>query len=390
MEVSPGAILVWPTAFLAVFSFYAHTILGLPSAYLTPYIALGIAGLLISMAIFSLGDFALPPAVTPARALSGVAMALAITWFAASTFVAFDGGVMRTNDWGLFAVEAGVPVLLLINQWRAQLLHALGVFCVFFSLLDAAANALAFASIIDLTQYAGRMTDAGLLVRYPGLSGNSHASGLVAFLGASFLAVGIPKRNVPDIAVRLILICGIVGSLWLIDARRYLGLALIAVPLLAVRPLSRIPPILISATVAAVALAWTFTRLFDREEALRAMLMSDGLKKALEHPWVGSGILYKDPSALRPSYSSLSTAGVTESGALDLAVAYGFPAAVFLIVAALLASNARRQHMSWPSAVLTLMTAELAFGGALTGFLGAIVFFGSMIWLQRDESAFAT
>jgi hypothetical protein len=113
--------------------------------------------------------------------------------------------------------------------------------------------------------------------------------------------------------------------------------------------------------------------------------MQTGLEDALSHPLLGSGPAWRDASGLEATYQSLTGAGVTESGVLDLSVAYGVPSATLFVLAALLALGATRSRLTLPAVILAMLTAELAFGDSLTGFLGAILFFTSLTICQRDE-----
>ncbi|MGH8336576.1 MAG: hypothetical protein ACRETL_07130, partial [Gammaproteobacteria bacterium] len=96
-------------------------------------------------------------------------------------------------------------------------------------------------------------------------------------------------------------------------------------------------------------------------------------------------VFYRDLSGIHPNYTTLSSAGVTESGILDLGLSYGLTATGFFVLAAILAASARRSIQTVPAMLLTLLTAELAFGDSLTGFLGSVVFYACLALVQRDE-----
>ncbi len=113
--------------------------------------------------------------------------------------------------------------------------------------------------------------------------------------------------------------------------------------------------------------------------------MLKGLGDALSHPLLGSGPAWRDTSGLEATYQSLAGAGVTESGFLDLSIAYGVPSAALFLLAAVLALVATRSRLTSPAVMLSMLTAELAFGDSLTGFLGAVLFFTSLTICQRDE-----
>jgi hypothetical protein len=259
-----------------------------------------------------------------------------------------------------------MPVLIALNGRRMQLLNALGWICVAFATADMVAN-IWFAL-------------QGAWQRDPGLSGNTHAAGLVAFTAVVFLAACKAGWW------RWALILALLGSLFVIDARRYLGMAVVAIPLLTYRPVSKLPLVVVATVAAAVGLYGTFaTGALSFGDNLRASLMLTGLGDALSHPLLGSGPVWRDASGLEATYQSLAGAGVTESGVLDLSIAYGMPSAALFVLAAVLALVATRSRLTSPAVILAMLTAELAFGDSLTGFLGAILFFTSLTICQRDE-----
>ncbi|MEO8925903.1 MAG: hypothetical protein ABI306_01955 [Caulobacteraceae bacterium] len=381
MRISVGGALTWIVAVAAVGSLYAHTFIDAPASATTPVLACAIAAGLVALAVGGLARFRLAPAERGARRISAGLLALALAGFAASTLVGLATRGMGAGDWGVFALQAGTPILLSLTGRRVQLLRALGWVCIVFASVDAAANLAAFAHAIDLPAYSGRLTEGGVRLRYPGLSGNSLAAGLVAFTAVAFLAAGVGGRMRWALAARIALIGALFASLYLIDARRYLTLAALAVPLLGFRPAWRIPPAAVAVGLGAAGLAAAFAETSD----LRARLVIGGAARALAHPLLGQGPTWRDPASLQPLFASLHGAGVTESGLLDLSIAYGVPATALLVLASLTALSARRPAQSLPAVILALLTAELAFGDSLSGFLGAILFYAALIACQRDE-----
>ncbi|HEY5410622.1 MAG TPA: hypothetical protein VIJ94_07835, partial [Caulobacteraceae bacterium] len=254
MRITVAGALTWIVAAGAVGSLYAPTLTGLGAALTTPVLAGAIAAGLIGLAgaqvLGGAADFR-PTILGGARGVSVGLLALAVAAFALSGAVgAFTRG-LTVNDWGLLALQAGTPVLLTLSGRRAELLRALGAVCIVFATVDMAANLAAFAHLIELPAYSGRLTSEGVRLRYPGLSGNSLASGLVAFTAVAFLASGVDGRMRGALIARIALIGALLVSLSLIDARRYLVLAALAVPLLGYRPAWRIPPALVAACVGA-------------------------------------------------------------------------------------------------------------------------------------------
>ena len=202
------------------------------------------------------------------------------------------------KDWGLFALQAGTPLLLFVSTKKRELLQALGLVCVVFAAVDMVANFAGALGLMNLPTYSGRLEDTGIRIRYPGLSGNTHAAGLVAFVAVSFLAWGFLKRWTP-LLVRAPLIVGLLGSLWLIDARRYLGMALVAVVIAAIRPLQRIPPALVAAGVAGVALESVFVIGIDVDD-VRVRLLTDGARENAQPPLPGGWRALARPGGVAP------------------------------------------------------------------------------------------
>jgi hypothetical protein len=364
---APFAISVtWTTAFAIVASLYLPTLLGLPSSVSTPLMAGVIATGLIILALSEFPNFPIVPAVWPIRGLSVPCLALALAGFAISAAVGCFDRTYSLNDWGVFGLQAGTPILLALNGRRIQLLIALSWICVAFATTDLAINCWSALQ--------------GAWQRDPGLSGNTHAAGLVAFTAVAFLATRKGGWW------RWALIFALLGSLYLIDARRYLGMAVVAVPILAFRPASRLPLIFVAMAAAAIGLYGTFaTGALSFGDNLRASLMETGVDDALSHPLLGSGPMWRDASGLEATYQSLAGAGVTESGILDLSITYGIVATALFMLAAVFALVASRPKLTLPAVILAMLTAELAFGDSLTGFLGAILFFTSLTICQRDE-----
>ncbi len=384
MRDSLGKLLAWAAAILAVGSLYANGAVEPDAESLTPTIAVALAGCLAGLALLGLFDLRTPRITSTLRMASAGCVLLALIGFAVSMVASTRDRDLDLKDWGLFALQAGTPVLLFVSTKKRDLLQALGLVCVAFAAVDMIANFAGALGLISLPTYSGRLEDTGIRIRYPGLSGNTHAAGLVAFVAVSFLAWGFGSKRWAPLLVRAPLIAGLLGSLWLIDARRYLGMALVAVIIAAIRPLQRIPPALVAAGVAGVALESVFVIGIDVDD-VRVRLLTDGAREALSHPFLGDGALYRDPAALAPVYEALAREGVTESSFLDFAIAYGLLATGLFFLGALLALCAKRERQTWPVFVLALATAEFVFGTALTGFLGALLFYASLAWVWGED-----
>ena len=366
MRAPLSIFVTWTIAFAAVASLYLPNLFGFPSSVSTPLIAGVIALGLTILAFQGFPAFPIAPAAWPLRGLSVVCLAFALLAFSISAALGYSDRAYSLSDWGLLGLQAGTPVLVALNSRRMQLLSALGWICVAFATADMTAN-IWFAL-------------QGEWQRDPGFAGNTHAAGLVGFTGVAFLAARKQSR------LRWVLILALIGSLCLIDARRYLGMALVATVLLNRRPAFRFPLVVVTLVSAAIGLYGTFTTgPLNFGDNLRASLMETGLDDALSHPLIGSGPMWRDASGLEATYQSLAGSGVTESGVLDLSIAYGVPGAILFVLSPMLALLAPRSKLTLPAVMLAMLTAELAFGDSLTGFLGAILFFTSLTICQRDE-----
>lgn len=393
MGTSLKSWIEWLTALAAVFSLYAHTAFDLPSSVVTPISAGVIASGLLSLSVLSIPHFRASLGSSRLRVASTICLALALFGFGISTIVGFGQRGMSLNDWGLFGIQIGIPILVWFMGDRTDLIHKILQIAILFAVVDAIANILAWREIIELPSYSARadpFDSTGYRTRYPGFTGNTHAAGLVAMLASCAIACRAYRAHG---LVRLLLL-GVLAlvfvSMELIDARRYLGMAAIGVGLILIPVLWRVPPLATILVISGSALYGAFTNFFDYEDDIRGRLMSDGWSYARQLPFVGQGVFYRDLSDIRPNYVSLSSAGVTESGFLDLALSYGLTATCIFVLGAILAVSARRGIQTVPAVVLTLMTAELAFGDSLTGFLGSVVFYSSLVFVQRDEAKIAS
>jgi hypothetical protein len=66
------------------------------------------------------------------------------------------------------------------------------------------------------------------------------------------------------------------------------------------------------------------------------------------------------------------------------------PVTIVLILSVLLALSAKRPQRTWPAVLLAVMTGELAYGGALAGFLGSIAFYTTLEAVIFDEGHWAS
>jgi hypothetical protein len=291
-----------------------------------------------------------------------------------------------TNDWGLLLLQAGTPVLLLLNRDRATIIKSLGIFCIIFATTDAIANIGALAGLWQLASAGGRYGDFGeRIARFGGLTGNSLASGFVALVAVAVGASWLRRSRPPfQLIIGILWLFAIVFSVELADARRYLGgIAVTAV--LIFMPWGRFVSLpLVSLALGLGGIILTFHAI-DPENVQRADLMADGWRDAESHIWLGQGVEYRAaPSG--SDFNSLWAAHVTESGLLELAIAYGWVSTALLIISTFLALASKHRELTWYSVLLAVMTGEIAYTGVINGFLGAILFFGSLIHIIFDEA----
>ena len=383
MTLTLDRALAWLTAFAVVFSLYAHTVLGMDSSAITPLSAAAIAAGLLMMSGLWFIRARLAIATTGFGVLASFCLVAALGLGAISGIAgAIDKGV-SLNDTGLLLLLVGVPVLVYANSDRASLLTALGWWCAAFALVDAAANMGAVAGFWTLQDAGAIYTDAGRVARFGGLTGNSHASGVVALIGVAYIARHrLSRRPLWKWAATGGALLAIAASLLLIDARRYLGEALLLSALLLV-PWARLLPLQLASAAAATAgliFTWQSTA---PEEIQRVALMAAGWRDAADHLVIGEGVIYRTPTG--SDFNGLWASRVTESGVLDLAIQLGWAATVLLIGGALLALRGSRKVLPWPAALLAVMIGELAYGNPLEGFVGAVTFYAALVWVICDE-----
>lgn len=313
------------------------------------------------------------------RGTSLMLLTLALGGFLTSSVLAIFARSFSVNDFGVFVVQVGLPIMILLSRARLRLVLAIGFWAVPFALMDAVANSLALAGLVEL-QFAGRRVGGVLQIAYPGLSGNTLGGGFVAFAACTYLlhlAQSYPRSRV----VLLTLFVIILISLYYIAARRYLGLTIVAMLMFQFWRTSKMLGLpMITIVVAALFLWLTFSAADDDGgNVLRGLLMLNGIERALETPFIGNGPTYFDLQDAEPNFLDLSTAGVTESQLLDFAISYGMFAAISFLIAILLALGAQNQARAFlPAVLLTTMGAELFFGGALASFAGTLLFYGSL------------
>lgn len=315
----------------------------------------------------------------PLRQLALFALAGALIIFLISSLLAIATSSLSINDLGVFVLQVAVPIMVLLSRARLRLVLAIGTWAVLFALFDAGANFLGVAGIIDISAPV-RVVGGEVQYSYAGFTGSTLASGFVAFAAVAYLMY-LSQRGGIARYICLGTVVILLVSLNLIEARRYFGLALVAVVLFQfaqnVRWIS-LPTI--SLVVAALFLYLTFSAAEDDGgNILRGLLILNGAVTASEHPVLGSGPRYIETKDATATFVELSEAGVTESQLIDFAIEYGMLAAGFLFMAVLITLGSHRTSVPFlPAIVLTAMTSELFFGGSLASFAGTLLFYGSL------------
>jgi hypothetical protein len=377
-------------AFLAalggLMGFYGHR-LGLPQYTEAP---LGIGIALVSLALMAATR---ATATDDARAVyaprqGGAAWILlwvGIGWATLSVGLSALGRSLSIEDLGVIALVLGMPFLAAAVDRQHVFLWILRL-CLAFALVDAAAN---FLAVLDLVQldFAGRIDEIGLVTRYPGLSGNTHAAGLVGFVGFAYLTFLTRRDGFSKSLKWLILAAIILISIVMIDARRYLAMALVCAGFM-FSPARRIPLIAYTFLLAAVMLTLTFTAPpWDVGNYLRSELMLNGWYNSLGHPLIGEGLSYRGSADLIPTFEVLASAGVTESMVLEFAIAFGMVGALLFMTAPALAIVHDRNFTPM-AIILAMLTAELFFGGSLRGGLGSMLYYCCLIGSLLGDSTF--
>ena len=314
------------------------------------------------------------------KRLSLLLLFAALLGFMASTLHSLVLRDLLVQDYGVFFVQAILPLFLIITSNRRLFIEYIGRVCVLFALIDALLNLLAVLGYIDISM-SGRLVGDEVRLRYTGLSGNSHAAGFVAFVASLYLTFKAHQLR-RWIGLIGLLVGMLLVSLYFIDARRYMVFSVVGIMvLLGWKYSSRIGLVWLMSALSVLFLGATFlTAEMELGNALRAALLLKGLEDASKSSILGSGPMYLDLSMVEPVEEELIGAGVTESQLLDLAKSYGI-AATLLFLSAVLLALSRRRHTLHPYelTLITLLTSELFFGGAIRGVLGSLLFFACLL-----------
>jgi hypothetical protein len=251
------------------------------------------------------------------------------------------------------------------------------------ALADLAFNILVILGFINPVLTATFSINGVDVSRYAGISGGILSGGEVALVATIYSAwrTRCKQVTIPRWAWFAILVLCFWG-IYLIDARRYLVAAIIASAILLIRQTRWIALPLYSIAEAGFGLFVTFVSL-RHEQVLRSNLMVAAFQDMMGTFWLGNGPYYVAPTQ-GTSFVELWTGHVTESGALDVGLAFGVPAAILFFASVFIALLARRASVSWMPVLLTVFTGQFAFNNPFS-FLGSVVFFGSFICILLNE-----
>jgi hypothetical protein len=376
----------WTTAIVLVGSLYAHTLFNSDRAGTTTTVAFIIAGLLaLSTALWIARPSFIPPA-TLARRWGLILGAAAILICVVISFFHLLNGEMTTKDFGQFGIYCGVPIFLFLNSDRVMLADTVAFICVLAALADLVFN---LGVIFDLVQPVVVTTfefNGQSVNRYPGISGSVLGAGLVGLVASIYVAARVRLADSRRaLLFWLVVLMAIFLGLVLVGSRRYLVEAIVGVFVLLLGLPNSLTLPLVGPAIGAFGLYETFHN-FDVGNRVRQTLMRAGWEDLQAHFWTGAGILYREQALnVTMSFGSLWKERVTESGFLDLGLAFGLPATVLLMLAVTVTMGARRNYSSWYAVIVAVMLGEFAYGLPLGGFLGSVVFYCALLVVVLDE-----
>jgi hypothetical protein len=285
----------------------------------------------------------------------------------------------------VFAVQVLAPIFLILSPHRDNILIFTLRTAVLFAFCDLFVNVATYTGLAKLSEKSGNYFSYG--IHYLGLPGNSLAEGLIAFLAITYISSRIPQSiGRWEFLARISLLGLLFFSEFLIKARSDLGISIVSATLLAFRNSNRFPMVLVASIVSVIFLAATFFHdPYNTDDSIRANLMRRGLVASEHRIWIGQGARYRATSDLVGNFRTLSTAGITESGTLDYAIAYGILSTISLYISFFFALSAKRYYQTTAAVMLACLTGALAINGGLSSFLGSITLYISLIICQRDE-----
>ncbi len=375
----------WATGWTLISLFYAHSLFATDTAAVTPAASVILAALMTVTALMGLGALAVDRPPTTFRRGAMFTLVFAISLWVLVSISHYLITPPTSRDLGQFGIYCLIPILLLLNRERAQLVTFVARLCVIMTLADLAYNLLAIVGVVTPLASGGAIFLSGVRVdRHPGISGSILSAGEVALIGVLYSAwrTRCKPRKIPKAGWYLIFgLCAL--GLHIVIARRYEVAAIVGAAIILIPWARRVPLPIYALIQAGFGLYFTFTSL-DPEEVLRSRLISAAADDVGAMFWFGRGI-YTFPPAASQAFSDMRVAGVTESGALDLALAFGAPAAALFFVAVALALFAKRASVTWMPVLVTVFAGTFAYNNPL-GFLGSVVFFGALLSAILEEA----
>jgi hypothetical protein len=290
----------------------------------------------------------------------------------------------QIKDLGDFAVLCILPILIGLQAQRKDLIYKILALCAVAALADAAWNAATYLRFVQPIKDTGRLTAYGMMKRYPGLTGSTLAGGLISFLGVCFLAFRFSTSRWLGLRPFILLALGAIFiDMLLIDARRYTGVSIVACFILMTPWVNRRAPLQIIAVVVAGLFLYLTLASDDPENVMRGDLTAAGWEDAMRSFWLGDGVHHYDWA--EPNFQDLWSAGITESGFVDLAKAYGVPSAVAFVLAGLAALAASRRRITAVAATFAMLLATLENEIVMVRFLSASVFYLASFIILFEE-----
>jgi hypothetical protein len=373
----------WAIGWALIASFYAHSVISADTAIVTPIV---VSLILLLMLIEALGWLPTPPPRRPKTLARQIGLFLLVTtlglWILTSVFN-FARQPPSLRDLGQFSLYCVIPIFLFLSRGRRELLTFVARLCVIMTLVDLAFNLLVIAGLVAPVTRASFGFNGGDFQRYPGLSGGVLSGGEVALIGVLYSAwrTRCAAVKIPRWGWWLILGLCLLG-LSLIDARRYVIGGAIGTVILLVPQARWVPLPLYAIAEAGVGLYATFVG-YQHEQVLRARLMLAAVDDMMNVFWTGKGP-YFTQSVEGSTFLQFWQGHVTESGALDIGIAFGAPAMVLFFASVAITLLARRASLSWIPVLVTVMAGQFAYNNPLS-FLGSVMFFGSLICILVQE-----
>ena len=382
--------LTWLIALGAVLTYYGHALIPINTPILPPLII----GTTLFFVVLSgcLGFLSLTyvPVARGLRLYSYMFLFMSL-WLGVISSI--SGLFYRHNsasDWGIFIIELALPIFIMLIKSRTNLFLRICQTCVVFAAGDLIVNLGTFLGFNYFNKNtSGENSEYG--IHYLGIPGNSFAEGIVAFVAVSYLtAIFVEKKSFYSRSFLVLAIVALMASEWMIRARTDFLMSTVSIFLLAHKKSYKVPLILVLLVMSSILLWGSFyDNPYNTNESLRVDLLLDGAQRALRFPMLGEGAHFRSTSELTANYFRLRDAGITESGTLDHAIAYGIPSIMAFYISVFLVLSAGRNHQTLPVVIVVCMTGSMVLTGSIDSLFGALIFYLSLAICQREETLFS-